>query len=283
MKPRGLMVSIVMVVGTACSDPPAAIPLCSTGEDCPGPSSPCAVVTCGDGMCAEKLLPAGTILTEPDACPIRACGDDGEPVFTDDPCCGDAACNGVEACSTCPEDCGGCCGDGHCDAATESCECWADCSSCCGDGVCDHGEGETCASCFTDCGECAADGCGDGVCDPSESCESCTADCACLGLSDCNGSSCSTACPAWCSRCVYGTELENDCPESWDGNGVCECGCQFFDEDCPRPCPAPWAPVYCPSPSDTCCGEETVACCPSASCGCCGPDATGCDADGCCR
>ena len=29
-----------------------------------------------------------------------------------------------------------------------------------------------------------------------------------------------------------GTQYENNCPDSWNGDGSCDCGCQFVDADC---------------------------------------------------
>ncbi len=37
-----------------------------------------------------------------------------------------------------------------------------------------------------------------------------------------------------CVYCWTGTSKENNCPLSWNGDDVCDCGCQFVDSDCPE-------------------------------------------------
>ena len=63
----------------------------------------------------------------------------------------------------------------------------------------------------------------------------------CLGLSNCQNflgcvgelSVCPSVTPAdECAYCFYGTETENMCDEAWNGDGACDCGCQFTDVDC---------------------------------------------------
>jgi len=39
-------------------------------------------------------------------------------------------------------------------------------------------------------------------------------------------------CNSTCSLCWVGTSSEGQCPLEWDGDGVCDCGCQFIDDDC---------------------------------------------------
>jgi hypothetical protein len=74
------------------------------------------------------------------------------------PACGDGACDGTEACSSCESDCGACpstCGDASCDAAEDCNTCASDCGVCpprCGDAACNGAE--TCSSCASDCGTC---------------------------------------------------------------------------------------------------------------------------------
>jgi hypothetical protein len=34
--------------------------------------------------------------------------------------------------------------------------------------------------------------------------------------------------------CWCGTPFENDCDNVWEGDGECDCGCQFCDPDCPN-------------------------------------------------
>ena len=140
--------------------------ICNGGETCSTCSQDCGVcggptppptpipAYCGDGTCND---------TEGETqqnCAID-CGNPGDP----DPFCGDGACNALETCSTCSQDCGTCstpdfCGDGTC-SATESCStCSQDCGTCsdpgfCGDSVCSAFE--TCDSCPADCGGCPTD------------------------------------------------------------------------------------------------------------------------------
>jgi len=80
------------------------------------------------------------------------------------PTCGDNSCNGIETCSTCPQDCGACppptpfCGDNSCNGIETCSTCPGDCGSCppppptCGDRFCNGFE--TCFSCPSDCGSC---------------------------------------------------------------------------------------------------------------------------------
>ena len=39
-------------------------------------------------------------------------------------------------------------------------------------------------------------------------------------------------CDSTCDFCLFGTATEGQCPSHWDGDGVCDCGCQFIDMDC---------------------------------------------------
>ena len=40
------------------------------------------------------------------------------------------------------------------------------------------------------------------------------------------------SCGPECAYCWLNTEQENACPPSWNGDGECDCGCQFVDVDC---------------------------------------------------
>jgi hypothetical protein len=140
------------------------------------------------------------------------------------PWCGNGACDGGEACATCPTDCGACpiCGDGDCNGSDNCASCPGDCGVCppeCGDGEC-NGE-ESCSSCTADCGICPPE-CGDGECNGEESCVSCEADCG-ICLLECGDGKCSDA--ETCSTC------EVDCGACPCGDGVCA-----DDEDCDN-CP----------------------------------------------
>ncbi|MCP4591451.1 MAG: hypothetical protein GY842_11960 [bacterium] len=49
----------------------------------------------------------------------------------------------------------------------------------------------------------------------------------------CAGVDCTTRCAAKCVRCWVGTTGENNCDPARNGDGVCDCGCQFDDAiDC---------------------------------------------------
>ena len=105
--------------------------------------------------------------------------------------CGDGLCDGAEASTNCPEDCGSSCGDSVCNGEESHLDCLEDCGSLCGDAVCNDGEGHS--SCPEDC---AAD-CGDGVCNGVESTTSCFVDCG----TDCGDGACN------------GDETKGDCPQ----------------------------------------------------------------------
>lgn len=295
---RAFGVLILMGALSACRAPEDETQIrCSVPEDCPTSGDPCSLRVCGEGQCDFTLAPAGTTVSEPGVCPVRACGDDGALILLDTPCCGDGTCGDDETCATCPNDCPCCdgvtcpdtpetfCGNGICDPGETCTSCHDDCGTfCCGNGVCEIENGESCASCEDDCGLCPGDACGNGQCDLDETCSTCE-DCACMGLSGCVENACQKLCPVWCDRCAYGTEKENNCPTLWDGagDGLCDCGCQFFDHDCPDPCPSNAKPVYCAPPADTCCPADTSFCCPNPDCACCGPGSVGCGQDGCCE
>lgn len=55
----------------------------------------------------------------------------------------------------------------------------------------------------------------------------------CVGeLSACPSVEPSDECGPECVYCFFDTETENMCDDSWNGDGVCDCGCQFTDIDC---------------------------------------------------
>ena len=63
---------------------------------------------------------------------------------------------------------------------------------------------------------------------------------------------CVDRCDSECAWCWTGTPVENDCGPAWDGDGECDCGCQFCDTDCPS----------CQAPTGACCDpyQEVPAC-----------------------
>ena len=55
----------------------------------------------------------------------------------------------------------------------------------------------------------------------------------CVGeLSACPSVTPGDECTEECVYCFFDTELENMCDDSWNGDGACDCGCQFTDVDC---------------------------------------------------
>jgi hypothetical protein len=162
---------------------------------------------------AEDCAPghAGCVCGPHETCKSGATCEAGLCVpCMDDACaiCGNAFCEVVEDCSSCPIDCGGCdaCGNATCDLAQgEACgNCPDDCDACegCGDETC--GPNEDCFSCAADCSACAPS-CGDGICNGAEDCVICVADCgACApscGDGSCNRAESCASCPGDCGAC----------------------------------------------------------------------------------
>jgi hypothetical protein len=102
----------------------------------------------------DKHCDDGDDLCTTDQCVDTTCVQS----FNGDPaCCGNAACDPWETCSTCPSDCGSCCGNGACQGGENCSNCPQDCGSCCGNGVCDSNESSV--SCPTDCTATGGAGC----------------------------------------------------------------------------------------------------------------------------
>ena len=57
---------------------------------------------------------------------------------------------------------------------------------------------------------------------------------------------CRARCEAGCDFCWEGTPLEGACDPDWEGDGECDCGCQFNDPDC--------------GPEGACCAPGSNAC-----------------------
>ena len=188
--------------GTDCGDG-----ICAPGETCalcPEDCGPCG----GSGDCCEPHDGPGCDDPTVQAC---VCKDDSFccEYTWDEVCveevktfgcgdcegggCGNGACDGIEDCLTCPEDCGACEGTGCCqahpapgcdDQGIQNCVCEDD-AYCCEeewDGVCvDEVDGLGCGSCGGQ-----APVCGNGQCESGESCEACPQDCGeCPGTGDC--------------------------------------------------------------------------------------------------
>ncbi len=110
--------------------------------------------------------------------------------------CGDGVCNPDETTHNCPQDC---------------------CDPVCGDGMCQCECGEAIADCPYDCL--------DAPCGVAPSFQVCTNDYGEL----CAATVLLCPCEPQCDNCWQG-----DC-ELWrDGDGLCDCRCQFCDRDCPE-------------------------------------------------
>lgn len=147
-------------------------------------------------------------------------------------------------------DCGGSC---TCPAACDWCWCNTTAQNNCppswyGDGECDCG----CSPADSDCGGTATTG---ACCLPDDDCTIVTA-AACANAvgayrgnnTTCPQASCSTRCAAICDYCWTGSPIQNQCPLSWQGDGVCDCGCQWTDPDC--------------GPKGACCAPANGLCLP---------------------
>lgn len=193
------------------------------------------------------------------------------------------------ACQFVDEDCpvNACCQpDGTCEQVFEQSECAGEFLA---DTLCT----------FELCG--GGENCGNDVCEPGEDCENCPFDCncdepgsCCMANGSCTnnieslvclsvagafggpGSTCDDpgACPECddvCERCWVGTILENDCFDDLNGDGLCDCGCQFVDADCNAECG-----------NSTCEPSESCVNCAADCGGCAGSQGACCFGDGSC-
>jgi hypothetical protein len=140
--------------------------------------------------------------------------------------------------------------DDSCDCGCQYCDAWCDCGiqDCLsgGTGAC-CGPNNVVPECIenTEQGSCLDAGgafMGDG------------ATCASVG-------GCANRCDAECVWCWTGTTAGNNCNPSWNGDGECDCGCQFCDSDCPS----------CAPQDGACCGPnqatpECIENCTQAAC-----------------
>ncbi len=137
---------------------------------------------------------------------------------------------------------------GSCDSDCDWCWCGTEFENNCPtewfyDAECDCG----CQFCDLGCFDCTVQDCsgpplGGACCCPDLSCFNNTDQNDCFG-SECAprgaGTSCaSVGCPCDndsrpCMWCWTGTAVENNCAPTWEGDGECDCGCQFADAvDC---------------------------------------------------
>ncbi len=88
----------------------------------------------------------------------------------------------------------------------------------------------------------------------------------------CVGQVCDLCDAAVCDWCWVGTVRESNCPAQWNGDGECDCGCDFVDIDCPcgdGVCDATEDACTCPGDcpaqcGDLCCSEnESRSTCPA--------------------
>ena len=171
--------------------------------------------------------------------------------------CSDAECDwcwfGTSAQNACPSEWQN---DGSCDCGCQFCD--PDCPSCAPDagGACCNAEGPafTCLDNITE--EDCVNG-GNAYRGDNVSCTSVICGC---GTSP-------------CEFCWDGTLSENDCPLVWNGDGICDCGCQYEDTDCDTCSNSscePWeSACNCPEDCGVRCGDrccsasEDVAACSS--------------------
>ena len=116
-----------------------------------------------------------------------------------------------------------------------------------GDGSCDCG----CQYCDSDCPGCGGGGTTRACCGPDNNVDQCLnnntpAECLALGgapqdANNCGGVSSCIRCVDECDWCWFGTAAEGNCPPEFQGDGECDCGCQFCDVDCEScgPCCSP--------------------------------------------
>ncbi len=193
---------------------------------------------CGSSCsCPQACVWCWCNTTAQGACPTSWNGD-GE--------C-DCACQFAD--SDCPTTTptGACCApSGSCNVTTSA--------SCSSSGGTYRGNNVTCAqaNCTSPTGACcsAQDGC------------SVTTAAACAGAigayqgngTVCGPTICAQRCDAICEYCWSDTPYDGDCDPLWEGDGSCDCGCQFSDPDC-GPTGA------CCVPADGLCGPLTETTC----------------------
>ncbi len=237
------------------------------GRDCADLASDlCSPSACGGGggdtgACCSVAGPAYTCFNNVSQTDCLSTGNSyrGDNVSCAAVTCGcaDAECDwcwfGTSAQNACPSTWQN---DGSCDCGCQFCD--PDCPSCAPDagGACCNAEGPafTCLDNITE--EDCVNG-GNAYRGDNVSCTSVICGC---GTSP-------------CEFCWDGTLSENDCPLVWNGDGICDCGCQYEDTDCDTCSNSscePWeSACNCPEDCGVRCGDrccsasEDVAACSS--------------------
>ena len=175
---------------------------------------------------------------------------DCSPDWIDDGVC-DCGCQFADN-----DDCGSNC---SCGSACDWCWCNTTAQNACppgwnGDGECD------CACQFADI-DCTGTTLTGACCGASGDCAVMSAS-ACFAAdgayqgnnTSCGQIDCRARCAAVCEWCWVGTPFDVQCDPDWEGDGECDCGCQFADPDCgpEGACCAP-ARGFCTSLTETTC------------------------------
>ncbi|UCE59041.1 MAG: fibronectin type III domain-containing protein [Phycisphaerales bacterium] len=176
---------------------------------------------------APTIFQAGSRACGPD-CDYCHCGTNFEENCPDD-WAYDLDCDC--GCQFCDDMCPDCSGQG------------CDCTAVCGNGVCECACEETTATCPQDCIAPCYDQAPVAISSGQK-----------YGV---NGEMCVVTyvgcnpCTDQCDYCMLGTSAFCACPNDWNGDGACDCGCQFNDIDCsyPQPCD-PCTPT--PGPAEIC-------------------------------
>ncbi|MFH1108140.1 MAG: hypothetical protein V1790_02935 [Planctomycetota bacterium] len=137
------------------------------------------------------------------------------------------------ACQFADVDCPGTTPTGACCYANGSCSVTTS-VACCGGGGTYRGNNTTCAQ--ADCpGPTPTGACcfGNGDCTLVSSTSCASAGGAYQGNgTNCAQLSCRDRCAPICDYCWEGTSYAGSCDPAWEGDGQCDCGCQFTDPDC---------------------------------------------------
>lgn len=136
------------------------------------------------------------------------------------------------ACQFADVDCPGVTPTGACCYPNGSCNMTTS-ASCSGGGGTYRGDNVTCAQ--ANCAGATTGAC----CGPQDECAMLTAQgCAsAFGAYQGDGVTCEQAncpgrCDPICDYCWTDTPVEGGCDQEWEGDGLCDCGCQFVDPDC---------------------------------------------------